>query len=387
MKKIIYPLISVIFILVTTVSCEDLTDVPNNVPTVTTGDVSSVTAHTASIKKTNSTGNIYEKYEYLMIDTTESFRDQIYIQNYINNLGRNSWLCENLYPNTKYYYRQCASDGLEYVYGETKSFTTNNIISVNSIKVAAWGDSASLSNLTGVDAGAFLVDSAGYSNANTLLKSNTDGSVWSVTPEIQSSTKPSRLYVYAPYSLSQDYFNIYQALYKSNTDFVYGSSNILDKSNSSANVTVHHAFADVVFSVIRSGNDNVGSSFSDLSIYNKMDSIPAEGDFNLVSGSWVEIGMTNQIFRNFTTFVPDTKTATDIDVYFFPASYAAGKLTLSLGNGNSTSDISVSLPACNWKAGYKYVYPVTVSQSKLVLGDVQIVPWTNNDAGNININN
>ena len=157
----------------------------------------------------------------------------------------------------------------------------------------------------------------------------------------------------------------------------------MDKSNSSANVTVHHAFADVVFSVIRSGNDNVGSSLSDLYVRyaNNVDSIQAYGYLNLINGSWTKIGMMNEFVRNFTAFVPDTKTATDIDVYFFPASYAAGKLTLNLGG------ISVSLPACNWKAGYKYVYPVTVSQSKLVLGDVQIVPWTNNDAGNININN
>jgi hypothetical protein len=91
--------------------------------------------------------------------------------------------------------------------------------------------------------------------------------------------------------------------------------------------------------------------------------------------------MSNDIVRYFTEFIPDTKTPTDIDVYFFPASYAAGKLTLSFGS------IEVSLPACNWKAGYRYVYPVTISQDKMVLGDVQIVPWTNNDAGNININN
>ena len=384
MKKIIYPLLSVIIILVTTVSCEDLTDVPNNVPTVTTGNVSSVRAYTALIRKTNSTGKIYEKYEYLMIDTAESFRDQNYIQNTtINIFGEVLWSCQNLYPNTKYYYRQCAFDGLEYVYGETKSFTTEKLISVNSIKLAAWGDSTSLSNLTGVDAGAYLVDSAGYSNANTLLKYNSNEFVWSATPEIQPSTKASRLYVYAPYVSSLKDFNIYQALYKYNTDFVYGYSNILDKNNTSANITMHHAFADVVFSVTRSANDNVGSSLSDIKIsyYNNTDSILANGNFNLINGSWTKIGMMNEIVRGFTKFVPDTKTPTDIDVYFFPASYAAGKLTLSLGS------IEVSLPACNWKAGYRYVYPVTVSQSKLVLGDVQIVPWTNNDAGNININN
>ena len=150
---------------------------------------------------------------------------------------------------------------------------------------------------------------------------------------------------------------------------------------------MYHAFADVVFSVKRADNDNVGSSFSTLYLYDadKQDSILAEGYFNVISEEWTKMGTTSSIARYFTAFTPDTKTATDIDVSAFPATYRAGKLIVSLSDPSTSNQISVALPACDWKAGYRYVYPITVSQTKLVIGDVQVEPWVNNDSGSINI--
>src|SRR5574344_1248152 len=80
MKKILYSLISAALILATTVSCEDLTDVPSNVPVITTGNAYNVFARWAMVKKTLPvSGTVYSNYEYLMIDTTDSFRDTIQV--------------------------------------------------------------------------------------------------------------------------------------------------------------------------------------------------------------------------------------------------------------------------------------------------------------------
>lgn|SRR5574344_1488369 len=389
MKKILYSLISAALILATTVSCEDLTDVPSNVPVITTGNAYNVFARWAMVKKTLPvSGTVYSNYEYLMIDTTESFRDTIQV-NKTETYSKDSvcWICTNLQPSTKYYYRQCASDGLEYVYGETKSFTTSKLVGIGSVKLDGWTGGTTPSSLAGVELGAYLVNSHGYCNySNVPVKGNADGTSWYIGQDILPTKDTCHIYVYAPYTSTKDSF-VYVGLYKYNTDLIYGKSDGLNEENVKADITMYHAFADVVFSVKRADNDNVGSSFSTLYLYDadKQDSILAEGYFNVISEEWTKMGTTSSIARYFTAFTPDTKTATDIDVSAFPATYRAGKLIVSLSDPSTSNQISVALPACDWKAGYRYVYPITVSQTKLVIGDVQVEPWVNNDSGSINI--
>lgn len=391
MKKSIYTFISAVIIMAMTVSCEDLTDAPSNVPVITTGDVCSLSIHSALIKKTVPTvGTVYKGYEYVMIDTLENFPNQIYVSK-MEEYSNDSilWICENLFPNKKYYYRQCASDGLEYVYGETKSFTTAKAIGVGSVKVVDGDGGSTSTTLPDGDLGVFVVDQNGNcTNSNVQVTGNSDGSSWSVSSEVTPSGGTSHMYVYSPYDSNNKDTDVYVAVYKYNTDFMYGSSDIINKDNPDANITMHHAMADVVFSVKRAEGDNVGASISSLYIRyaDGKDSIKAYGYFNIVSGQWDKIGYMDFVTRNFTAFTPDTKTATDIDVSMIPATYGEGKLTVSLGDYNfSTSAASVTLPAIDWKAGYRYVYPVTVYQTKLVIGDVQVEPWINNDGGNINI--
>ena len=125
-------------------ACSDLTDVENNIPEVTTGDVIDIGARQATIAYT---GNLDKGYYYLELSPSSTFQEGATIKT-AHPTG-SQWQTTGLLPGTTYYYRQCATDGLTTVNGPAKQFTTKPLVNISSISLHPWNEPKALEHLSG----------------------------------------------------------------------------------------------------------------------------------------------------------------------------------------------------------------------------------------------
>lgn len=376
-------LLSVTILSTLLMACSKMTDVENTIPTVTTGDVVSVTPYTATIAVE---GTDYQYY-YLELSTLSSFSDGS--SKKISGSNAKEWSATGLLAGTTYYYRQCATDGLTVVTGPTRQFDTPPLVGIASILMAPWNETTANDPVTTSDLGLFFssvddgTDYPGLTNFQSAY--NTATGKWSMPIEITPPDEPHKFYGYAPYNRTA---NSKQAipvdLLKENTDYLCGESGNVTYTDCNASIVMHHALARVVFDVKKDKGNNVDVTVSSYHLQGKStkNSLPVTGTLDLTTGSIQATQLTEAISRYVTPTLL-TEDAVELELYLIPCGYEADMLTFALGGDTFSS----SLPAVEWKAGYQYRYPVTVKRNKLEIGDVEITPWTERTGGNIVINN
>ena len=376
-------LLSVTMLAVLLMGCSKMTDVENTIPTVMTGDVVSVTPYTATIAVE---GTDYQYY-YLELSTSSSFSDGSSTK--ITEFNTEEWKATGLLSGTTYYYRQCATDGLTVVTGPTRQFDTPPLVGIASIMMAPWNEPTAKDPVASSEIGLFFSsvdDGTDYPGlANFQSSYNTATGKWSMPIEITPPDDPHKFYGYAPYSRTA---NNKQAipvdLLKANTDYLCGESGNVTYTDCNASIVMHHALARVVFDVKKDKENNVDVTVSGYSLQGNaaQATLPVTGTLDLTMGTIKPTQLAGTISRSIASTLLKEE-ATEMDFYVIPCEFETGVLTFALGSDTFSS----SLPAVEWKAGYQYRYPVTVKRNKLLVGDVEITPWTERTGGNIVINN
>lgn len=370
-------------------SCSDLTDVENNIPEVTTGDVVDIGTRQAIITYT---GTVNKDYYYLELSQSSNFSDGTTIKS--TNPTGNQWQTTGLLPGTTYYYRQCATDGLITVNGTVKEFTTLPLVNINSINLHPWNEPNVLEKLSGdTKLGLFYSDAktnkdySGLSNFNPDYK---DGQ-WFMPSDLEPSEDAALFYAYAPYNAqAKDKTRIPVSTLKQNTDYLCGSSTMVTAKQCNADITMHHAVARIIFNVSKDPDNNMEVSVSQYAISRGLNSelyFPIEGYLDLVSDTIGDQWRNEYLSRTMSVASVITTTPTDMELYVIPFDFRDSQLDFQLYTENSNESFRISVPASSWKAGYQYEYPVTVRRNGLEIGDVIITPWTENNEENIIIKN
>lgn len=371
-------------------ACSDLTDVENNIPDVTTGDVTDVGARQATIEFT---GSLDQGYYYLELSTSSTFLEGTTINTaHPNGL---QWQATGLLPGTTYYYRQCASDGLTTVNGPVKQFTTKPLVNISSVNLHPWNEPVALEHLSAdTELGLY------YSNAETnndykglsnFCPTYTDGH-WLMQYDVEPSTDSYIFYAYAPYNIkATDKTRIPVSTRQQNTDYLCGRSKLVTETQCNADITMHHALARIIFHVAKDKESNVDINVNEYSINRGANSnlyFPIEGYLDLVRDTIDDQRVNEYLPRAIQPSASLTATPTDMELYVIPFSFSNGQIDFGISMGNNYTDaLRISIPAATWKAGYQYEYPVTVRRNGLEIGDVIITPWTENNGGNIIIKN
>lgn len=393
MKKIIYTISILSVAALQLISCQQMTDVPVSNPTVSTGEVTADSIHTATINGATNASKCYfivSTDPALTAPTTgvSSVSSQYDVT---PSNGKVSVNLTGLKPNTKYYYCCFATDGLNSIKGDVKSFTTGKIVTVNSVKLVNWSEATASSDYTNSPLGMFYVNSSTLRDSlpfrNHQLSYNSTDKSWSMADEIIPTVKPYKIYAYSPFTKSYEFPKVFVTTNGDNTDFVCGLSADITKTNAGADITLRHRLAKLVFTVTRSADDNVGNTFTKSDLYTSWDyyMIPVSGFYNVLKDSFENVTSTHRVSQAVTPFVPDVKTATNIEYTIIPYdNHSTGLQFILYFDGGS---LSVPIPAYTWKDGFVYTYPVIVSQQKLIIGDVSITPWTKDSEENVSINN
>lgn len=371
-------------------ACSDLTDVENNIPEVTTGDVIEVGARQASIAYT---GNLDQGYYYMELSPSSTFQESATIKT-AHPTGA-QWQTTGLLPGTTYYYRQCATDGLTTVNGPTKQFTTKPLVNISSISLHPWNEPNALEHLSGeTELGLFYSNDAtknDYKGLSNFRPTYSNGQ-WQMPSDLEPSDEPHLFYAYAPYSTkATDKTRIPVSTRQQNIDYLCGSSALVTATQCNANITMHHALARIIFHVTKDKESNVDISVSEYAISRGLNSslyFPIEGYLDLVRDTIDDQKLNEYLPRALSPAAMITAISTDMELYVIPFDFKDSQIDLQLSTGSSYADIiRTSIPAASWKAGYQYEYPVTVRRNRLEVGDVVITPWMENNGGSIIIKN
>lgn len=371
-------------------ACSDLTDVENNIPEVTTGDVIDIGARQAVISYT---GNLDQGYCYLELSSSSTFQEGTTISTI--RLTESQWEATGLLPGTTYYYRQCATDGLTTVKGPTKQFITMPLVNISSVRLHPWNEPVAVESLSAdTELGLYysnVTTNNDYKGLSNFRPTYTDGH-WLMPFDIEPSTDSYIFYAYAPYSSqATDKTRIPVSTHEKNVDFLCGSSTLVTATQCNADITMHHALARIIFHVTQDKDSNTDVSVSEYSISRGLNSdlyFPIEGYLDLVRDTITDQRHNEYLPRTVKPAAVISTTPTDMELYVIPFDFKDNQIDLQLSTGSSYADIvRTAIPAASWKAGYQYEYPVTIQRNRLEIGDVIITPWTENNGETIIINN
>lgn len=370
-------------------ACSDLTDVEYNIPDVTTGDVLDYSARQATIAYT---GDLEQGYYYLELSTSSNFSEGSTITALFTGL---QWQATGLFPGTTYYYRQCANDGLTTVNGPTKHFTTIPLVNISSINLRPWNKPTALEHLpSNTEPGLYYSEAATNTDYKGLcnFRPAYSNGMWLMPFDLEPTTEPYLFYAYAPYcTKATDKTHIPVSTRQQNIDYLCGKSGLVTASKCNADINMHHALARIIFHVTKSQDSNVEIKVNEYSIRRGLNSsfyFPIEGYLDLVRDTIDNQWLNEYLPRTLTPAAEITYTSTDMELYVIPFDFMDNQIDLQLSIGASYHDIlRSSIPATSWKAGYQYEYTVTVRRNQLEIGDVTIIPWTQNSGEKIIIKN
>jgi hypothetical protein len=370
--------------------CEDLTDVENTIPEVNTGEVVRLTAREATIAVSGDDTDYY----YMELSTQRSFGQDNTIR--LDNIVAGQWQAMGLKPGTTYYYRQCASDGLTVITGPIRQFTTDPLVAINRILLKPWNSEVASEVITDEQMGIFFSDAdsgqdfAGLINFRPSYDLQTGE--WLMPFDVVPLETPHQFLAYAPYS-SYIKDKTYIPIITSDGDIDYWSgksTQTVTADHCSADIEMHHALARVIFKVSKDKDSNTDISVSEYALERDKNAgfyFPIRGYLDLVQDT-IFVSYRNEYLPRTIPATTLSEEPVDMEFYVIPFAFTDYQLDFSIQTGKTYAEAYSSvIPATDWKAGYQYEYPVKVLKNSLVIGDVQVTPWTENGGGDIVIKN
>jgi hypothetical protein len=381
--------------------CGEIESPVNTIPTVTTGEVTEITATSAMIWGDIIPPQRYQdwgKGYFIMSTTADMSNPETYgMYGFGDSLGGYNDFFDfhfdnglfshnphNLQPGTTYYVALCATDGLTTIQGNVVSFTTTKFLSLASLDVAPLENSGVKEN-TPFKAddrmGVLLGVQEGKDFSIQWNKSYSGPFTGNIVPD----NTPKKLYAYYPYN--SNYTNIPVNL-DGGYEYLYGSSEELTASNTEAHITMKNATARVTFSITKAkeytANDVVTAvELSHISGYGTV--ITGTGRMNGLTG--VITPLEGKSIYKKVSFEPLTDKANVVEMQVIPTKFADGEVSFRLYSNAYAHAYThtATLPAITWEAGKQYTYTVEITDSSLNISEASITPWENSNQDPIKV--
>ena len=182
------------------------------------------------------------------------------------------------------------------------------------------------------------------------------------------------------------------------TDYLYGKSDPLtvNKNSRAVTFTMCHALAKVSFLVLKSNNVEETVTLKKIELLSSTARLQTgtSGVMNLKDGILNGLASTNSITLNGSVELNTTQSQPNVSALVAPMSAKETRLSFRLtveltGTGEPTSpEYSFETAAVNevqWKAGFHYVYAITIDKMGGSLTNVQIDAWKNDANQNTGI--
>lgn len=395
MKKIQYILSSMALgVCILLSGCQDLDEPTRTVPVI--GEIGTSNISATSITLTGSVYGSYDKCYFLLSTSQDMSNAEEYSANVIG--GNASTTIYELRPNTTYYYVLVVTKGDDETRGKVSSATTSdNIFKISNV---TFGNGESGEMPTEIGTCIWRMPQQPISDyVNAKLSKNGDS--WEIPYSWEMISNGNYvMYAYAPYdeSLTENE-NFYSggripvATYKYNAiDYLYGQSNEFNVNQTTANVTMHHALAKVVFKFkLAEYYQNDNAVITDITLSNQKDGgniLPTTGYINLRNGGFETDGYSYSEPLKYSTEISVNKaTTTEVVIMSIPTmAYGTITITITIDGHTYSQPLTINRETA-WKKGQQYSFDATVNESELVLGNVEVEAWHNNNSGDITVNN
>jgi hypothetical protein len=363
MKRIFVFLTVIVMVALCLSSCQELTDVPDNQPTVVTGSYSVDGSYVVLYGKTTA------KNSFFMISTDKTFADSVKLNS--TNMGNDSVSGSEdiLRPGKTYYYVLCATDGHSTVQGEVKSFSTPKKLAISAINLYDWGGKTKNPLDDEISVGLYFGNGDIYKNSYSNYNCHNVNGVWQLPYGIDIPTKDTHIYAYAPIGDTDS--TLY--LCPGTTDYIYGASNVLNANNTDAVIDMHHIMTKVVVDITAKTQQSkklmkVYFSGDDYFIYH--------ADFNVLTSQYIndKEGLYREevrFFYNYPGITVPTDKPLEYSLFFVPqVDYQTAEFVL-LWSDNTYSNVTFEKQ--KWDSNSVYTYSISVGDK--VTGIVNVSPW------------
>ena len=279
--------------------------------------------------------------------------------------------------------------------------TEGNALQLRSVELSDPSVTRALGATQLTKIGVYVTDD-GHTALTTNAKSVYElaNGTWSSTtpPDITvtNTSTPNRLYAFAPSDLSvtnssvgnhsvpvqvvADNFNASQQV-----DYLCATPLTATDASRAVTFTMNHALAKVSFRVSKSANVQETLTLTKIELLSSTSRLQmgSSGTMNLSTGTLNGLASTNSIALEGSTVLSTLQKDPNVSSLVAPMSAAETRLSFRLTVNVTEADGSVTprsfetavVSAVQWKAGYHYVYAITVDKMGGSLTNVKIDAW------------
>lgn len=393
-RKIQYILLSLTACILLT-GCQNVEEPTNTVPSVKTDKVMFV-----GMTRARLVGNVSSKSICkFLLSTHEDLSEAVELDAMIGDEEGNTYYryVDNLTPATTYYVALYATDGYSKVIGNIESFKTNSCLGIAEVTLEDWdtGEKQVFNN----NIPCFLYsESNGEWIQSCFLDLLFAEDKWTISGKDNIGFDDGNKKIYAYYSTGELNVEDCTKIHLwANYDFLYGSSEVLNNENPNAHIAMKHALAKVSFEIKKDEaykEEFVVTTANLRNNYNyegrDYNAIKFDAFFNLLTGEFSEgkigFGHDGLFIKDIKIYIESEK-ANTIDYFVIPTSFDDNQAMLQLIPSDGwNKSFESPLGKATWESGKHYTYPVTVTAAGLVIGDVRVEEWQNNEGETIIIN-
>lgn len=231
---------------------------------------------------------------------------------------------------------------------------------------------------SGSKVGVHLVDgsSSGLYNGrdySNVLYTYTSGQM-TTSEEVMLTPTSGSVYAYYPYVEDADITSLPISI-ASQTDYMYAVS-ISDRTNENytASLKLKHAMAVVSFNIVK-GNYSGACKVTDVAV--KGSNIFTSGNYNGMDGSILSRGSSDVFVSSSEGWFIMNTSGTTRNVILIPTPYGNSVTAKIVLDGYART---VSIPSFFCQAGKRCTYTLTVNDSEIVVSNVTVDPWVENNS-------
>lgn len=361
MKTTKYLIMYMLLACVALYGCQEIEEPINNIPTVVTYDADKVGTTTAYL-----TGEISEK-DFLrgkfLLSTTEDFTDCIEVD--ANAKGMQFYAdLEGLTAGTTYYCVLSVTDGRSSVKGDVVTFTTKSRFEFNNVTHTLWENGEASSFITEQNMGTFFFYDEKFRANNIETYCTPDAPKWIPNAEIPLNAEWMMVYAYWPYTQTYEmrYNQPYIPVGNNGQDYLYGACEYISNENTPTNMHMNSAMSRVTFTVNKTEDCDIEGTVSEIILVDNGKTFYHYGEMNVTTGeiSYLAESMYNASIH--CKFELSHDTPNTVERLMFPTSFGENQIQVGIKIAQTNEVIYSYLPASEWKKGYTYNYPITLTK-------------------------
>ena len=248
------------------------------------------------------------------------------------------------------------------VYDE--SLLPKNNFEFSNVTHTLWENGETGSFITEKNMGTFFFYDEKFRDNNIETYCTPDAPKWIPNAEIPLNAEWMMVYAYWPYTQTYEmrYNQPYIPVGNNGQDYLYGACEYISNENTPTNMHMNSAMSRVTFTVNKTEDCDIEGTVSEIILVDNGKTFYHYGEMNVTTGeiSYLAESMYNASIH--CKFELSHDTPNTVERLMFPTSFGENQIQVGIKIAQTNEVIYSYLPASEWKKGYTYNYPITLTK-------------------------